>query len=403
MKKKDGKLIINTSTTSNRLSKLKSPEVVSNIKYNELYEKFVKLFKAKGYVQSDSFDSKVWFLREDVFFISIISKSSLTNTSMTPTPSGDRNRIHEILSEINDNSDFANLLVSVETFIYKVVESLLIAVGTVERSNRTIESFQATKRNQIIKESIRLLESKSEKYLNTSKFQSKMKAKIIKAINFQPGKYEFTMKFFEIISNNMSQTNLALNNEDSRIAIDNKAELIESRFSPNEFETIIFSALDLVESSNMKFKSSNNSGSSFSNFSVASYEMESKKVFLLDTMLNSIDNLLDISKTQFKEVLELNLSQSITKPNLKNQGLAEDSSRSILLECTFEFDPLTRSSILKRISSVFSDVIETKRTSDAVIDQILDTYFEEISESVRHILNKQPEQSKDACCDCIVF
>lgn len=410
MKKKDGKLTMNTSTVSNRISKIRSPEVIGHVKYTELYEKFLLLFKAKGFVQSDSFDAKVWFLRDDVFFQSIVGKASLNsskmNNSFTPTPSSERNRIHEILSEINENADFMNLLVPVETFIYKIVESLLIATNTVERSSKTIDSFQAVKRNLIIKESIGLLEKKIEKLPTSARFQSKMKAKIIKANNFLPGKYDFTMKYFEIKNNNMLQTKIALNNEDSRLIISNSGEIIENRYCSNEFDSIIFNALDNQESLLTKFKSSSNSGSSFSNFCIDSLDLESKKAFLLDIMLNTIDNILDISKVQFKENIELNLNSNAPRNvNYKGSGVnaGESLQKSIILECNFEFDLVTRAAILKRIGSVFTEVIDTKRISEAIIDQILDTYFEEISDSVRYILSKGPEVNKDACCDCIIF
>lgn len=403
MKKQDNKILINTSSISNRITKSKSPEIISHIKYNELYEKFVKLFKSKGYVQSDSFDKKIWFLKEDVVFQQIINKTSMNNSklnmSMTPTPNMEKNRVHEILSEINENYDFSNLLVSVENFIYKIVETLIIATNTIERSNRTIESFQATKRNQIIKESIRLLELKIEKMPSSTNFQSKMQTKIIKAINFPPGKYEFSMKYFEIKENNMQQTNLALNNEDSRITLSVNGDIVENRFNQNDFDFIVFSQLD-YEESHLKFKSSTNSGSTFSNFSISSKELESKKAYLLDIMLNTIDNILDISKIYFKENLELNMNPGISRnnPNLNNT-----LQKSIILECSFEFDPMTRISILKRISSVFSEVIETKRISESVVDQILDCYFEEISESIRYILTKSYDNSKDACCECLII
>jgi len=393
---------INTSTISNRLLKTKSPEIISHIKYNELYEKFVKLFKTKGYVQSDSFDKNVWFLREDSLFQSIINKTSINNSkinhNMTPTPNLDKNRIHEILSEINENTDFSNLLVSVESFIYKIVETLIIATNTIERSNRTIESFQATKRNQIIKESIKILEGKLEKLPSSHVFQSKMTTKIIKVTNFLPGKYQFSMKYFEIKGNNMSQTNIALNNEDSRVSISSTGEIVENRYNSNEFETIVFHSLDFDDALS-KFKSSSNSGSTFSNFSISSNELESKKAFLLDIMLNTIDNILDISKVYFKENLELNLNSTM----IRNNKNLNDTNRSVILECAFEFDHVTRISILKRIGSVFSEVIETKRLSESIVDQILDSYFEEIADSVKYILAKTNEPMKEACCECIAF
>ena len=196
-----------------------------------------------------------------------------------------------------------------------------------------------------------------------------------------------------------------VNNEDNKITVSNSGDIVENRFSLNEFEPIIFSALECDENINTRFKSSTNSGSSFSNFSLGSVEFESKKAFLLDIMLNSIENIMNITKTQFKENLELNLNSTTIKSINKNSGVnkGDIQQKSIILECTFEFDLLTRSTILKRISNVFSEVIETNRLSQAVIDQILDTYFEEISDGVRYTLSKTPEAQKDACCDCNIF
>lgn len=449
MNKRESKFVINNnSSTNNRTFKLRDPKITTNPKYEEIEEKFIKLFKIKGYVQSDSFDNKVWFLKDDILFQSISNKNKVrSNTlssatskfinknndslSATPTPNAliETNIIHSILEKINENSDFDNLLVSVEVFIYKVIESILLAQETVKRSSNTIDSFQAVKRNLIIKENISILEKKIQKMpiikkLNSSggntlsnisnikdkdpSFQSKLKTKIIKAFNLLPGKYEFVLKYFEILSNNMNQKNIILiNNEDRKVTISNTGEIVENRYLANEFEPIMFSALDIDESYNLKFKSSNNSGSSFSNFSIGSVEFESKKAFLLDIMLNSIDNILNISKMQFKENLELNLNSTIIKRNSsKNINVNKKENivqKSIILECSFEFDLITRCTILKRISNVFSEVIETNRLSQSIIDQILENYFEEIGDGVKYILSKSQEIQKDACCDCNIF
>jgi hypothetical protein len=119
-------------------------------------------------------------------------------------------------------------------------------------------------------------------------------------------------------------------------------------------------------------------------------------------MLNTIDNIQDISKSIFKENLELTLSSSFLE-NMKRQGQVNPFEKAIILECQFEFDPLTRISLLKRIGAVFSEVIETKRISESIIDTILDLYFFDISESIKYILTSSSDSLKNSCCECLII
>ncbi len=403
--KEDKQYITNTSILNK--SKIKSQEILSHSKYIEIYEKFVKLFKSKGYSLSDSFGINVWFLKNDLLSKHIVNdlsynKSQFNESAISHnTPLIEKNRLHEILFEINENIDFSNLLVSVDLFIYKIIESLIIALNTVNRSNRTIESFQAYKRTQIIKECIRILEMKIDKLPSSTVYESKMTCRIKSVLNFTQGEYDFYLKLYMIKNGNMNQININLKNNDSKIIVTSNGDMIEDNSNRNMFEEIIFSQIQIDENET-KAKSSTYSGTSFSNFLICCNELESKKTFLLDIMLNTIDNIQDISKSIFKENLELTLSSSFLE-NMKRQGQINPFEKAIILECLFEFDPLTRISLLKRIGAVFSEVIETKRISESIIDTILDLYFFDISDSVKYILTSSSDSFKNSCCECLII
>lgn len=436
MKKKE-KISINSSVSMNRQSKIFAPEILSNPKYREIHDKFEKLFKTHGYFLSDSFNKGVWFLKDDIFFQRIVNKTDINtlNTS-TPFDNEKKNKIHEILSELNENTDYNHLLVNVEKFIYKVIETLLVASNTIDRSLKTIRNFNAVERKQNIEECIRLLEEKIEKtnlsshkkYNNNNNSKSneqskdvfsRLKIRLIKANDFPSGNYFFGIKYYELKPEKesliMNQVNYFLNKKIG-IRINSANQVIESI---NEFENINFYALlNNQINSTVKVKNNINSGTSFSNFFLvcsdnanenkATVKYESKKVYCLEIVLNTLDNILDISKSCFKENIEIKLysnpHSSINNNNLiRSNNEERQSSMSVILEMIFEFDEITRASILKRISNVFKEVLDTKQNSEDLINLILDGYFEIVSDSVRNIMNKISEPSKDACCDCVIF
>jgi len=426
MKKKE-KITVNSSVSMLRNSKIFAPEIIANPKYQEIHEKFEKVFKAHGYFLSDSFDKKVWFLKDDIFFQKIINKNNMSSSyGQTPTPNPDgyeqKNRIHEILSELNENTDYAHLLVNVEKFIYRVIENVLIANATIERSQRTIKSFNAIERKQNIEECIRILEEKIEKNGNYSggkkgkekEPQSRLKTKILKTIDFEPGAYSFDIKYYEIIpekDNFIMRQGESLKNKKVFAKIFQNEQTIEEF---NEFNDISFFALpSILNSTAMKIKNNTNSGTSLSNFSIVCSEnnsgkFESKKIYCLEIILNTLDSILDISRSYFRENIEIKLFQNpnsgqINKEridsNLNNQSVIP----TIILEMLFEFDEITRASVLRRISLVFKEVLDTLRINQDLLNLILDSYFDSVNESIRNILHKSSDPQKDACCDCVIF
>lgn len=433
MKKKE-KISVNSSVSYCKQNKIFTPEIISNIKYKEIHEKFEKLFKTHGYFLSDSFDKRVWFLKDDMFFQKIINKTDTTTTS-TPMEGDRKNKIHEILSELNENSDYSHLLVSVEKFIYRIIETLLISNSTIERSSRTIKSFNAVERKQNIEECIRLLEEKVEKSSLLNKqnkipkkeeknenkdISSNFKIKILKVIDFNPGIYHFGLKYYEIKPEKdtliMNQINYQLNKKIG-IRVNSHTQNIEEF---NEFEEIIFYALQNFYSNTVKVKNNINSGTSFSNFFLvcsdnpnenkSNIKYESKKVYCLEIILNTLDNILDISKSSFKENIEIKMYSNPHSTGSPNPVLLDNkfneidkNTMTVILEITFEFDELTRAAILKRISSVFKEVLDTKQYNEDLINLILDGYFDIINDGVRNILNKSMEQQREACCDCAIF
>ena len=408
MKKKE-KITVNSSVAGTSKNKIFAPEVVSHPKYREVFDRFERLFRSNKLFLTDSFDKKVWFLKDDIFFQKIINKTDLNTNTPTPNWEDSKNKVHDILSELNENTSFSTLLVNVEKFIYRLVEVLIQAHSTIERSNITIKSFNAVERKQNIEESVKLIEDRVKKY-QMNDLKSKLKVKLIKTIDFNPGRYYFTIKSHEIKQEDNNpciyQNNYFLN---KKLGLDIKQSENEHEVS-NEFEEIIFREFDL--NSVGKMKNNINSGSTFSFFNLlvcdnsneskSDFKCESLKTYFLEIILNTLDNILDISKTSFTENIEIQLSRNPHQGSFEKNKV-KSTLVSVILELNFEFDDLTRASILRRISNVFKEVLDTKKMNENSIDLVLDKYFETIGESVKNCLNKTMENQKDACCDCIVF
>lgn len=416
MKKKE-KITVNSSISCIKTNKINSPEIISHPKYKEIHEIFEKHFKLQNYFLSDSFNKNVWFLKDDLFFQKIINKNNLN--SSTPNPDGaNKNKIHEIISELNVNTDYSHLFVNVEKFIYRVVECLLLTQNTIERSKKTIETFNAIERKQNIEECINLLDKKIEKNdikandkgNKIKEIQSKVSFKLLEAHDFLPNDYFFTLKYFELTNINndllMNQKNISINKK-NYIAIKQRNQIIE-KF--NIFDDIAFQYIDNYNTLNSKIKNNINSGTSFSSFCltctdnpndmISTVKYESQKIYFLEIILNTLDKVLNICSNTISEKIEIKLYKN---QNSKNKYVQEENYSTIILEINLEIDDITRVFVLRRLRDVFREVLETKKNNDDIICLILDSYFEDISQNVKNILNRQETIEKNACCDCRIF
>ena len=81
---------------------------LNKLKLNELIQKFEKCFTMKGYKPNSTFNSKVWFLKDDQSFQSLVQNK--TPYSSTPKPN---NKIIDLILDLNPGMDIKNLNVPV--------------------------------------------------------------------------------------------------------------------------------------------------------------------------------------------------------------------------------------------------------------------------------------------------
>lgn len=376
-------------------------EITSDPKYPEIIEKLERVFRSHGYYPRDFFDNKVWFLREDQTFNSVLRTSEPNNsTSIINTPITN-NKICEILAQLNENmenqKDFTKLKIKVELFIYKICETLIEVSKIINRTEDTIKQYNAHYKINAIKENLKILNDRIQKQ-NKEKYISKLKVSVARMDNFPSGEYAFELKIIEFLYNE-NKINSMINNKSLRLneTIEVKTENDVINFktiksSEYKFENYEFS---VFENKNLEdlFKHHSYSGSTFSNFKLKCLRknkeeiFESKVEYFLDILLIYVEDLYDISKDSFTKNLHIKLKNN----NNNNECV-------IVLEFTLELDDITRCELLKRVNEIFKGVVETKRYNEDLIDEILDSYFSEVGEPVKNMLFKKNEEKRDSCC-----
>ena len=392
----------------------------NQLRYTLLCEKFEEYFKMKGYKKDSFFDHRVWFLKNDQTFQSLLHNS-------TPYPNYEKsNKLLEILSEINKGNDLRNLYISTEEFINKISKTLNDANISKKISNNYIEKNKILEKITKINELLNMLTNRIEKK-KKGNYTSKLYTYIISMNNFPSGPYRLTLNIntsfdqenynelndneklnldknnpenvFEIFQEVTLSTKNLINipkGKDNIVFLSNFSNSQNENESENKFEDYEFSSLDKELKNYLVDR--RNSGTTFSNFKLkisgTDGFYESNNEYLLHILLSSIDELCDLSKNPLTKniALKLNNENDYDKKN----------DKIVLIELNLELDNLTRMKLLNRMKELYSVTLDNKIKNEMLIDEILSIYFSEIKDSVINILSKEDE-SRESCCACFIF
>ena len=76
---------------------------------------------------------------------------------------------------------------------------------------------------------------------------------------------------------------------------------------------------------------------------------------------------------------------------------------TVKLELELSLNIETKLSLYKKINETFTSLIEEKRIDSSSINQILDNYFPEVSNTVKLSLSKSEREKREDCCNCILY
>jgi hypothetical protein len=375
-------------------------EITTDPKYHEIFKKLETKFRANGLYLSSRFDKRVFFLIDDKDYI-----NSFTQNTFTP-----KNILYEILLELNESEDprnFQNLKVSVENFIYKVAETLLLANSAKNRSHELIKQYNAQQRKNEVEEKLKILKEKSEYRRNYIPTTSQLTFTLVKLDGFPTGDFSFDLKVMELLPDEKIKSNTIISNKilslKDNINVVNDNETINLHKNVKDinnyaFETFEFRTFD--SKFNELFDKDSYSGTTFSAFSLScerknrGIKYESKLEYFLRILLIYVDDLIDISK----EIITKNIQLKLKSDN------SSASDVNAIVEMKMNVDIITRATMLRRVNDILCELIETYNSNDTIINEILDNYFRESSESIKHILEKPKDESRDACCaSCLII
>jgi hypothetical protein len=324
---------------------------------------------------------------------------------MTPTSSGDESKMYALLRDLSENDNFSKLKVEVSAFTDKISEILIKSYDLYERSNRNIDDYKANQHSNTIPPKINMLNSQIK---DNTRPNSSLEISVGRLDNFPVGTYNFILNYSEInpsvITSQISKEKVFKNNSLLKLKEESDVMVLKNTGCENCFEAVNFSALDTGVNSWI-LERDDYSGTTLSTFFLTIEKdgrifAQSPFKFLFHTFLNLIDNLEDISKIIVTTPIGLDLEQEIEG---NNQGYPKPLS--VYLDLKFEFDPLTRASILNRVLYVFKKVLQTRSDNEHIINEILDKYFPEIAARVRQVLSKADEESENKCncSSCRIF
>jgi hypothetical protein len=372
-------------------------EITTDPKYHEIFKKIETKFRANGLYLSSRFDKKVFFLLEDKDFL-----NSLSGGIFTP-----KNILYEILYELNENEDpknFNALKVCVENFIYKVTETLILANSAKNRSHELIKQYNAQQRKNEVEEKLKILKEKSETRRGFIPTTSQMTISLCKLENFPLGDYSFELKVMELLPDEKVRSNTIISNktlplkDNINVTHDNEVVNLLKMKDVNSYSFDCFEFKTFDTKFNELFDKDSYSGTTLSAFSLCcerknrGSKYESKLEYFLRILLIYIDDLIDISK----EIISKNIQLKLKSDSGQRDVMA-------VLELRMNLDIVTRATMLRRVNDILNELIETYNNNDHIINEILDNYFRESSESIKHILEKPKEESRDACCSCLIF
>ena len=392
---------------------------LNDLRLTLLCQKLEKYFIVKGYKPNSNFDHRIFFLKNDQTFHSLIQ-------NQTPYPNYDKsNKLLEILSEVNRGNDLRNLYVNTQEFTNKLSKTINDANFSIQLSDIYIKKNGILENTAKINELLNIL-NKQIKVKNNPNNKSKLIAYIISMNNFKSGAYRLVLNIntsFEQESdlNETEKTNLNKNNPENvyeifkEVTLSTKnlitieegknSILFTSNYSNNQkeeepenkSEEYIFTFLNKDYKNYLVDK--RYSGSTFSNFKlkISSTDgfYESKNEYILHLLLSFIDDLCDLNKNK--------LTKNIILKVYSESDYDKNDNKTVQIELNFELDDLTRLKFLNRINNLYQITLDNKIKNQMLIDEILSDYFPDIKESINDILTKEYESRESCCSDCNII
>ena len=392
---------------------------LNDLRLTLLCQKFEQYFIVKGYKPNSNFDHRIFFLKNDQTFQSLIQ-------NQTPYPNYDKsNKLLEILSEVNRGNDLRNLYVNTQEFTNKLSKTINDANFSIQLSDIYIKKNGILENTAKINELLNIL-NKQIKVKNNPNNKSKLIAYIISMNNFKSGAYRLVLNIntsFEQESdlNETEKTNLNKNNPENvyeifkEVTLSTKnlitieegknSILFTSNYSNNQkeeepenkFEEYIFTFLNKDYKNYLVDK--RYSGSTFSNFKlkISSTDgfYESNNEYILHLLLSFIDDLCDLNKDT--------LTKNIILKVFSDNDYDKKDNKTVQIELNFELDNFTRMKFLSRINDLYHVTLDNKIKNQMLIDEILSDYFPDIKDSIKDILNKEFEPRDNCCSDCYIL
>ena len=392
---------------------------LNDLRLTLLCQKFEQYFIVKGYKPNSNFDHRIFFLKNDQTFQSLIQ-------NQTPYPNYEKsNKLLEILSEVNRGNDLRNLYVNTQEFTNKLSKTINDANFSIQLSDIYIKKNGILENTAKINELLNIL-NKQIKVKNNPNNKSKLIAYIISMNNFKSGAYRLVLNIntsFEQESdlNETEKTNLNKNNPENvyeifkEVTLSTKnlitieegknSILFTSNYSNNQkeeepenkFEEYIFTFLNKDYKNYLVDK--RYSGSTFSNFKlkISSTDgfYESNNEYLLHLLLSFIDDLCDLNKDT--------LTKNIILKVFSDNDYDKKDNKTVQIELNFELDNFTRMKFLSRINDLYHVTLDNKIKNQMLIDEILSDYFPDIKESINDILTKEYESRESCCSDCNII
>ena len=374
-------------------------DIIYDNKFIEVQDIFCKLFRTKGFLSDDFFNKNVWFLKDDLNFQNIIKNTLNIDSTPIGFYNTEINNIHSILRELSEGKDLRKMNIQTRKFIERVSEVIIASNLQIQRAQNQIILYNAHQNKNILEETINLLNTR---ILNNQRTFFKIKLGRIDL--FPIGDYNFTINYNQLNTYNTTLIDFKevklKENKLLSVKQDKDIIILKNVDSMNVFNNIEAFSLNVTEDDQI-YKSLSFSGCNLSNFHlVVQKDLKdfaySKEENFLDIFLSCIEELKDISKDSFETTWKVKL-YPYNNPNNNNSSNEE---YLVYMDIRFEIDPLTRASILKRLKSIFTDVISSKAENECIINEILDKYFPEISESVKFCLNKNEIDKTDNCGAC---
>jgi hypothetical protein len=392
---------------------------LNDLRLTLLCQKFEQYFIVKGYKPNSNFDHRVFFLKNDQTFQSLIQ-------NQTPYPNYEKsNKLLEILSEVNRGNDLRNLYVNTQEFTNKLSKTINDANFSIQLSDIYIKKNGILENTAKINELLNIL-NKQIKVKNNPNNKSKLIAYIISMNNFKSGAYRLVLNIntsFEQESdlNETEKSNLNKNNPENvyeifkEVTLSTKnlinieegknSILFTSNYSNNQkeeepenkFEEYIFTFLNKDYKNYLVDK--RYSGSTFSNFKlkISSTDgfYESNNEYLLHLLLSFIDDLCDLNKDT--------LTKNIILKVFSDNDYDKKDNKTVQIELNFELDNFTRMKFLSRINDLYHVTLDNKIKNQMLIDEILSDYFPDIKDSIKDILTKEFEPRDNCCSDCYIL